>query len=311
MAIQGLSCYRNMTGLANGTYQFRVYANDTSGNMNISATRQNMVSYSAPDTSPPGRSGGSPSGTLPAGTTSTTISLTTNESATCRYSTNSGISYPSMTNTFSTTGGTTHSTLVTGLQNGTSYNYYVKCNDTAGNYNLDDYTISFSVASSGGACIHESDNNPCDGCVNMGELTAYIFRWQVNNLDVTLRKLMEAIGFWKAGTGCTVPTCSEGQITSTCTCGGSVYSSGYCCSGVWQSSSCGVTPNCPTGQITYSCICEGATRTSGYCCIGSDYETLGPCCPNGAITSSCYCEGNLRSSDYCYNNQWCSTLNCS
>jgi hypothetical protein len=307
MAIQGLSCYRNMTGLANGTYQFRVYANDTSGNMNISATRQNMVSYSAPDTSPPGRSGGSPSGTLPAGTTSTTISLTTNESATCRYSTNSGISYPSMANTFSTTGGTSHSQLISGLQNSTSYNYYVKCNDTSGNYNLDDYTISFSVASSGGACIHESDNNPCDGCVNIGELNAYIDRWKVNNQDVTLRKLMEAIGFWKAGTGCTVPTCSEGQITSTCTCGGSVYSSGYCCSGVWQSTSCGVTPNCASGQpITSPCMCESATRTTGYCCFGSDWETLGPCCPNGPITSSCYCENWMVSSDYCCDNVWSS-----
>lgn len=33
-------------------------------------------------------------------------------------------------------------------------------------------------------------------------------------------------------------TCSEGQITSTCLCGGVEYSSGYCCSGIWQSSAC-------------------------------------------------------------------------
>jgi hypothetical protein len=34
------------------------------------------------------------------------------------------------------------------------------------------------------------------------------------------------------------PTCSEGQITSTCLCGGIEYSSGYCCSEVWQDTPC-------------------------------------------------------------------------
>ena len=53
MTVSGPDCYRNMTGLANGTYQFRVYANDTAGNMNVSQTRQNTVSYSPADTIPP------------------------------------------------------------------------------------------------------------------------------------------------------------------------------------------------------------------------------------------------------------------
>ena len=42
------------------------------------------------DTTPPVRSNGQPTGTLPAGTTQTTLSLTTNESATCRYGTTQG-----------------------------------------------------------------------------------------------------------------------------------------------------------------------------------------------------------------------------
>jgi hypothetical protein len=101
----------------------------------------------AGDTTPPTRSNGQPTGALAAGTTQTTISLTTNESATCRYSTSTSISYSSMINNFSTTGSTVHSTLVTGLANGSSYNYYVRCQDVAGNANTDDYPISFSVAS--------------------------------------------------------------------------------------------------------------------------------------------------------------------
>jgi hypothetical protein len=48
---------------------------------------------------------------------------------------------------FSTTGGTSHSTAISGLQNDNSYTYYIKCQDTAGNANTDDYPISFSVGS--------------------------------------------------------------------------------------------------------------------------------------------------------------------
>ena len=94
----------------------------------------------------PVRSAGSPTGTLAAGTTQTTLSLTTNEAATCRYSTTAGVAYASMTKTFTGAGGTAQSTTVTGLANGTTYNYYVRCQDTAGNANPDDYLITFSVA---------------------------------------------------------------------------------------------------------------------------------------------------------------------
>ena len=96
--------------------------------------------------SAPVRSGGTPTGTLPSGTTSTTLSLTTNENATCRYSTTPGVSYSSMTDTFSTTGGTSHSTTISGLSDGDSYSYCVRCQDDSGNVNTSDYGISFSVA---------------------------------------------------------------------------------------------------------------------------------------------------------------------
>ena len=104
---------------------------------------------SGPDTTPPTRSSGLPTGALSSGTTQTSISLNTNEAATCRYSTASGVSYPSMTSTFSTTGGTSHSTTVSGLSDGNTYNYYVRCQDTLGNANTNDYTITFSVAAGG------------------------------------------------------------------------------------------------------------------------------------------------------------------
>ena len=98
------------------------------------------------DSTPPSRSNGQPTGTLSPGTTLTIISLTTNETATCKYSTTPNTAYASMANTFSTTGTTSHSTTVSGLENGGIYTYYVRCEDAASNANPDDYPITFSVA---------------------------------------------------------------------------------------------------------------------------------------------------------------------
>jgi hypothetical protein len=101
----------------------------------------------AAGTLPPPRSGGQPAGVLPAATSQTTLSLTTDENATCRYATTPGVAYGSMANTFSTIGGMTHSTPVTGLVSGGNYTYNVRCQDAAGNANSDDYVIAFTVSS--------------------------------------------------------------------------------------------------------------------------------------------------------------------
>jgi len=65
------------------------------------------------DTTPPERYNSTP-GSLPSGTTQTTLTLDTNENATCKYDTSSGTSYDSMPSTFSTTGTTYHATTVGG-----------------------------------------------------------------------------------------------------------------------------------------------------------------------------------------------------
>jgi hypothetical protein len=113
------------------------------------AVAEIQVDMNAPigtDTTPPTRSNGQPTGSLPAGTTQTTLSLTTNENATCKYGTTAGVAFASLPNTFATSGGTNHSTVVTGLSNGNSYSYYVRCQDVATNANADDFTISFQVS---------------------------------------------------------------------------------------------------------------------------------------------------------------------
>lgn len=103
-------------------------------------------STSSPDVTPPIRSGGSPTGTLVAGTTQTTLSLATNENATCKYGAAANIAYGSLLNAFSTTGGTAHSAALSGLSDGATYSYYVRCVDVAGNANTDDYVVAFSIA---------------------------------------------------------------------------------------------------------------------------------------------------------------------
>jgi len=97
------------------------------------------------DTTAPTLSSGSPSTAQPSGTTDVTLSLTTDETATCKYGTTANTAYASIINTFSTTAGTSHSQAITGLTNNTSYTYYARCIDTAGNANTTDYEIAFSV----------------------------------------------------------------------------------------------------------------------------------------------------------------------
>jgi glucose/arabinose dehydrogenase len=144
----GVTHTTTVSGLSSGaSYSFFVRCQDSVGNINPD---DYTISFSiAADTTAPVRSSGSPSGTLAAGTTQTTLSLATNESATCRFATTAGTAYASMPSTFTTTGGTTHSTTVSGLSNGGSYSYFVRCQDLAGNANTNDFTIGFSVALSG------------------------------------------------------------------------------------------------------------------------------------------------------------------
>src|SRR2546421_617740 len=131
------------------SYAFYVRCLDAAANANsddfaISFTVDNTPTA---DTTPPARSGGQPMGTLPAGTTQTTLALTTNEAATCRYNPTAGVPYDAMTQTFATTRSTPHSTPVSGLVDGGSYAFYVRCLDAAATPRPDDFAIAFTVDS--------------------------------------------------------------------------------------------------------------------------------------------------------------------
>lgn len=113
------------------------------------------------DMDPPVITDGQPVGELPLETTSATLSVTTDETATCKYTIFPDIPYSQIQDTFSNTGGTTHTNPISGLEYIQSRTYYVKCRDQSGNSNPVDYTVSFyfnrtvySVSPSG------SDTNP-------------------------------------------------------------------------------------------------------------------------------------------------------
>ncbi len=145
---------------------------------------------------PPVCSNGQPTGTLASATAQTTLSLSTDEAATCRYSETAGVAYSSMTDTFSTTGGTSHSTTVIELTDGNSYNYYVRCIDGSGNANSNDYTIRFSVANLTGSCTSGADNDE-DSVVSTAELIDYVSEWKSGSISIS--DLIAAIAEWKDG----------------------------------------------------------------------------------------------------------------
>ncbi len=147
-------------------------------------------STSGLDTVPPVRFDGAPGGTLPSHTTEVTLSLATNESATCRYATTPGVLYAAMTSTFAASGSITHAHPVSGLVDEQTYTYHVRCQDVAGSANDDDYEISFYIFSSDtvpplisnvqavditpySAKITWETDEPCTSQVEHGETDAY------------------------------------------------------------------------------------------------------------------------------------------
>jgi hypothetical protein len=87
-----------------------------------------------------------PGGNLPANTRQTVVSVTTNEASSCKFSYREGTAFPFMTGVFQTTNGLTHTITNNELNNGDSYTYFVRCKDKAGNENLEDLRLTFSVA---------------------------------------------------------------------------------------------------------------------------------------------------------------------
>jgi len=132
-------------GPSAGTYTFTARATDDKGAATTSAP---IVITITQDTTPPTISNGQPTGTLPSDIAQATLSVNTDENASCRYTTIANTPFISMALALTPNQiGTTHTTTIIGLQEGRTYSYYVRCKDSTNNTNNTDYTITFSTAS--------------------------------------------------------------------------------------------------------------------------------------------------------------------
>ncbi len=141
------------TSITDGNHTFSVRAIDAATNADATP-----ASYVWTVDLPPVISNSSPVGTLAVGTTQIAIGVETNKNATCKYATTSGNSYATMI-AFEGTGSTTHSFTATGLTNGVSYGYFVRCQGANENVNLSDYLVSFSVANPAPVVVKKSSSD--------------------------------------------------------------------------------------------------------------------------------------------------------
>lgn len=94
---------------------------------------------------PPYRFNGLPAGDVGGTTLNVEMSLETDEFAICKFDTTASTSYAAMGDTFDSTGLIVHTHLFENLTNNTTYTYYIRCIDDEGNFNIDDYVITFTI----------------------------------------------------------------------------------------------------------------------------------------------------------------------
>lgn len=133
---------RNQSG-ATGDVRHNIFSYDAG---EASKSPKLVITYGE-DLVPPVISGGSPSGLLSFTTTQVDLTVTTNEPSTCKFSSLSGVDYSAMELTLATEKGKKHTANLSGLQNDSRYEYFVRCADSKGNSTQIDYVVSFDIVS--------------------------------------------------------------------------------------------------------------------------------------------------------------------
>ncbi len=106
-------------------------------------------------------------------TDSAVLNVITEETAICRYS-SADLDYTNMTNNFTVTNSTIHTSDLTGLSDDTSYTYYVRCNSSAGNVMSYSNSTAFTTDSESSGDDDDDDDSSSIS----------------NNVDRTLGKLI-------------------------------------------------------------------------------------------------------------------------
>ena len=139
-----------LPGIACGsTFTLYVHCRDGSSN---TTTTPGLISASVAgsvDVTGPTASSLLPTGSQTYDSGNQTISLVTDENATCRWGTLSLSDYYSYSNVMTGGGTTSHSAALTGLSEGTTYTRYGRCIDASGNQSTT-FTWSWSYPASGG-----------------------------------------------------------------------------------------------------------------------------------------------------------------
>jgi len=138
-----------MNAISTGVHKVKVeiYDGGVVANANFVIFLNEKVNFPGVDTRetvPPFRFNPAPTSTVGGTTLSVEISLETDELSNCRFDTESGTPYASMSSTFSNTGYIFHSTIVAVVPNSLQ-RFFVRCIDDEGNMNTDDFLIEFSV----------------------------------------------------------------------------------------------------------------------------------------------------------------------
>ncbi|MFH1849494.1 MAG: hypothetical protein ABH879_04880 [archaeon] len=152
LAKSGNSHTASVSGLGEGAHVYYARCRDSAGNaMTASATITVITDLSAPQVL-------SHTPTNKITKPYTLFNITTDENATCRYSTASGVNYDNMDGSM-ISDETSHSVMLTGLSD-YKYHYYIKCKDEVGNIAGSDYDASFEVDSPPTAKITLSKSSP-------------------------------------------------------------------------------------------------------------------------------------------------------
>lgn len=122
--------------------------NISSANSADIASRPKLLITYTEDLAAPAITKSSSTGTFSSIINDETISVNTDEAASCKFSEYTDTGYADMENSFISIDQTQHLANLSDLIQGNSYEFYVRCEDLAGNATSTDFTISFAMPSS-------------------------------------------------------------------------------------------------------------------------------------------------------------------
>jgi len=137
------------TAGASGNSRHNIFTADAS---NANYHPKLLITY-GDDLVAPTISNPSPTGTLSSNITNTSLGINTNEAATCKFSESAGTEYSDMANSLTSSNNIQHQANLSNLTQGNRYQYYVRCEDLAGNATTTDFIISFAIASLSDALV--------------------------------------------------------------------------------------------------------------------------------------------------------------